>query len=163
MCTTGTWTRSSGISPRPSRAGSGSNGCCSTWRACPPTSWSPNWPSTSCCTASCPSPGGYPDRLRQAAHQRWLADARHTLGYARSAYAGRGRLTETAGAIALAFAQGAHATLAARGEWITNEKSLLDRAGFRRADEVLGALTADAGSLVAAVDAASDLIGEAAG
>jgi len=53
-----------------------------------------------------PSPGGYPDRLRQAAHERWLADARHTLGYARSAYAGRGRLTETAGAIALAFAQG---------------------------------------------------------
>jgi predicted nucleotidyltransferase len=110
-----------------------------------------------------PSPGGYPDRLRQAAHERWMADARRTLGYARSAYAGRGRLTETAGAIALAFAQGAHATLAARGEWITNEKALLDRAGFRRADEVLGALTADAGSLVAAVDAASDLIGEAAG
>ena len=110
-----------------------------------------------------PSPGGYPDRLRQAAHERWMADARRTLGYARSAYAGRGRLTETAGAIALAFAQGAHATLAARGEWITNEKALLDRAGFRRADEVLGALTADAGSLVAAIDAASDLIGEAAG
>ena len=87
-----------------------------------------------------PSPGGYPDRLRQTAHERWLADARHTLGYARSAYAGRSRLTETAGAIALAFAQGAHATLAARGEWITNEKALLDRAGFRRADQVLGAL-----------------------
>jgi predicted nucleotidyltransferase len=110
-----------------------------------------------------PSPGGYPDRLRQAAHERWLADARHTLGYARGAYAGRGRLTETAGAIALAFAQGAHATLAARGEWITNEKALLDRDGFRRADEVLGGLTADPPSLVAAVDAASDLIGEAAG
>ena len=110
-----------------------------------------------------PSPGGYPDRLRQTAHERWLADARRTLGYARGAYAGRGRLTETAGAIALAFAQGAHATLAARGEWITNEKTLLDRAGFRRADEVLGGLTADPPSLVAAVDAASDLIGEAAG
>lgn len=79
-----------------------------------------------------PSPGSYPDRLRQAAHERWLADARHTLGYA-------------------------------RGEWITNEKALLDRAGFRRADEVLGGLTADPLSLVAAVDAASDLIGETAG
>jgi hypothetical protein len=66
-------------------------------------------------------------------------------------------------AVALAFAQGAHATLAARGEWITNEKALLDRAGFRRADEVLGGLTADPPSLVAAVDAASDLIGETAG
>jgi predicted nucleotidyltransferase len=30
-----------------------------------------------------PSPGGYPDRLRQAAHERWRADARHTLGSAR--------------------------------------------------------------------------------
>jgi hypothetical protein len=78
-----------------------------------------------------PSPGGYPDRLRQAAHQRWLADARHTLGYAR--------------------------------EWITKEKALLDRAAFRRADEVLTGLTADPPSLMAAVDAASDLIGEAAG
>ena len=53
-----------------------------------------------------PAPGGYPDRLRQTAHRRWLSDARHTLGYARNAYAGRGRVTETAGAIALAFAQG---------------------------------------------------------
>ena len=113
-----------------------------------------------------PSPGGYPDRLRETAHRRWLADAQHTLGYARDAYAGRGRLAETAGAIALAFAQGAHAALAARGEWITNEKALLDRAGFRRpgfrgADEVLAGLTAEPRSLVAAVDAASDLIGEA--
>jgi predicted nucleotidyltransferase len=110
-----------------------------------------------------PWPGGYPERLRETAHQRWLSDARRTLGYARSAYAGRGRVTETAGAIALAFAQGAHATLAARGEWITNEKELLERAGFRRADEVLDGLTADPPSLVAAVDAASDFIGEAAG
>jgi predicted nucleotidyltransferase len=110
-----------------------------------------------------PSPGGYPDRLRETAHRSWLADAQHTLGYARDAYAGRGHLAETAGAIALAFAQGAHAALAARGEWITNEKTLLDRAGFRHADEVLAGLTAEPRSLVAAVDAASDLIGEAAG
>jgi predicted nucleotidyltransferase len=108
-----------------------------------------------------PSPGRYPDRLRETAHRRWLADAQHTLGYARNAYASRGRLAETAGAIALAFAQGAHAALAARGEWITNEKALLERAGFRGADGVLAGLTAEPRSLVAAVDAASDLIGEA--
>ena len=110
-----------------------------------------------------PSPGGYPDRLRTAAHRAWLADARHTLGYARAAYASRGHLAETAGAIAVALAQGAHAALAARGEWITNEKTLLDRAGLRHGDDVLAGLTAEPGSLVAAVDAASDLIGEAAG
>jgi hypothetical protein len=107
---------------------------------------------------SLPSPGGYPDKLREAAHRRWLADARHTLGYARDAHARRGHLADTAGAIALAAAQGAHAALAARGEWITNEKTLLDRAGLRQADEVLAGLTAEPRSLVAAVDAASALI-----
>lgn len=110
-----------------------------------------------------PAPDGYPERLRVTAHRRWQDDSRHTLGYARQAYASRGRLTETAGAIAVAVAQGAHAALAARGEWITNEKALLERAGLRAADEVLAGLTAEPGSLVAAVDAASDLIGEAAG
>ena len=110
-----------------------------------------------------PSPGGYPDRLRETAHQRWLGDAQATLGYARDAYAARGRLAETAGAIALAFAQGAHAALAARGEWVTNEKALLDRAGFRGADEVLADLTAEPRSLIAAVDAARGLIDATAG
>jgi predicted nucleotidyltransferase len=115
-----------------------------------------------------PPVGEYPERLREAAHRTWLADARRTLGYARDAYAGRGRVAETAGALALAFAQASHAALAARGEWITNEKALLDRAGFRRpgfrrADQVLAGLTAEPQSLVAAVDAASDLIDETAG
>ena len=63
----------------------------------------------------------------------------------------------------MALAQGAHAALAARGEWITNEKTLLDRAGLRRGDDLLAGLTAEPDSLVAAVDAASDLIGETAG
>lgn len=110
-----------------------------------------------------PALGGYPDKLRESAHRRWLADAQHTLGYARDAHASRGHLADTAGAIALALAQGAHAALAARGEWITNEKALLDRAGFRQGDDLLAGLTADPGSLLAAVDAAGDLIGEIAG
>lgn len=33
----------------------------------------------------------------------------------------------------------AHAILAARGEWITNEKQLLTRAGLREMDDLLGA------------------------
>lgn len=110
-----------------------------------------------------PSPGGYPDKLRESASRRWLADARHTLGYARDAHAARGHLADTAGAIALALAQAAHGLLAARGEWITNEKALLDRAGLRHADQVLAGLAAEPRSLVAAVDAASDLIGEITG
>jgi hypothetical protein len=110
-----------------------------------------------------PAPGGYPQRLRVAAHQRWLADARNTLDYARAAHAPRGHLTDTAGAIALAIAQAAHAVLAARGEWITNEKTLVDRAGLRRGDAILAGLTADPAALADAVDAARALIDEAAG
>jgi len=35
--------------------------------------------------------------------------------------------------------QTAHAVLAGRGEWVTNEKRLLDRAGLRGMDEVITA------------------------
>jgi hypothetical protein len=110
-----------------------------------------------------PAPDDYPERLRVAAHRRWLADARNTLDYARAAHAPRGHLTDTAGAIALAIAQGAHAVLAARGEWVTNEKTLVDRAGLRRGDAILAGLTAEPGALADAVDAARGLIDEVAG
>jgi hypothetical protein len=98
-----------------------------------------------------PSPGGYPDKLRESAHNRWLADARHTLDYARGAHAARGHLTDTAGAIGLAFVQAAHGVLAGRGEWVTNEKTLTDKAGLRSADDVLAGLTAEPDVLVRAV------------
>lgn len=110
-----------------------------------------------------PSPGDYPDALRRAARDRWLADARNTLGYARSAHAPHGHLADTAGAIALALVQAAHAVLAARGEWVTNEKTLVDRAGLRHGDAILAGLTAEPGALTDAVDAASGLIEETAG
>ena len=105
-----------------------------------------------------PPAGSYPDRLREAAHRAWLADALRTLGYARAAYAARGNLAQTAGAIALAFTQAAHAALAARGEWVTNEKALLDRAGLRAADDVLAGLRGEPDVLIRAVDDAVDLI-----
>jgi predicted nucleotidyltransferase len=110
-----------------------------------------------------PAPGGYPQRLREAAHRRWLSDARNTLNYARAAHAPRGHLADTAGAIALAVVQAAHAVLAARGEWVTNEKTLIDRAGLRRGDAILAGLTADPDALADAVDAARGLVDEAAG
>jgi predicted nucleotidyltransferase len=105
-----------------------------------------------------PSPGGYPDKLRESAHRGWLADARRTLDYARGAHAARGHLADTAGAIGLAFAQAAHGILAGRGEWVTNEKTLTDRAGLRSADDVLEGLTADPGVLLRAVTRADSRI-----
>ncbi|MFJ5777191.1 nucleotidyltransferase domain-containing protein [Streptomyces sp. NPDC093094] len=90
-----------------------------------------------------PRPAAYPDKLRTAAAERWHDTARATLAYARTGHAPAGRVTEVAGAVALAAAQAAHGVLAARGEWVTNEKRLLERAGLREVDAVVASLPAD--------------------
>jgi predicted nucleotidyltransferase len=100
----------------------------------------------------------YPEALRRRAPERWWGDARNTLGYARGAHAARGRLADCAGAIATAACQTAHAVLAARGQWVTNEKTLLDRAGLRDIDRVLGGLAPRPDVLTAAVDEATALL-----
>lgn len=107
------------------------------------------------------SPPAYPDALRVSASRRWWQDARATLEYGRSAYAERGRVTETAGTIAVAACQAAHSVLAAGAQWVTNEKTLLDRAGLRGVDELLAGL--DPAALTGAVDLALDLLGAAVG
>ncbi|EST22833.1 nucleotidyltransferase domain-containing protein [Streptomyces roseochromogenus] len=106
-----------------------------------------------------PRPAGYPAKLRVTAAERWYGTARATLGYAKANHAPHGRLTETAGAIATAAAQAAHAVLAARGEWVTNEKRLLERAGLRGIDAVVGGLRAEPDALVRAVTDAERIVG----
>ncbi|HXW43977.1 MAG TPA: nucleotidyltransferase domain-containing protein [Streptosporangiaceae bacterium] len=102
---------------------------------------------------------GYPPALRRSAAARWRGDALATLDYARRAHAGRGHLAETAGAIATAACQSAHAVLAARGEWVINEKTLVDRAGLRGVDDILAGLTAGNERLLSAIDRACTLFG----
>jgi predicted nucleotidyltransferase len=79
----------------------------------------------------------FPGKLKDSARGRWWSEAELTLGYARTAYAEHGLLTETLGAIATATCMAAHALLAGRGEWVTNEKHLVDRAGLRGIDAIL--------------------------
>jgi nucleotidyltransferase-like protein len=81
----------------------------------------------------------YPAALRQRAADVWWGRADATLGYARSYHAPQRRLAQCAGLVAQAACQAAHAVLAARGEWITNEKTLLTRAGLRQVDELIAA------------------------
>lgn len=88
-----------------------------------------------------PRPDGYPVKLRRTASDRWYGTARATLSYARANHAPAARLTETAGAIATAAAQAAHGVLAGRGEWVTNEKRLLERAGLRSVDGMVASLS----------------------
>jgi predicted nucleotidyltransferase len=102
----------------------------------------------------------YPAALRRAAPPRWRGEAAATLGYARTGHAPRGHLADTAGAIATAACQTAHAVLAGRGEWVTNEKTLVDRAGLRGVDSALTGLTAGPAALQSAVDQAEALLAE---
>ncbi|MER6569513.1 nucleotidyltransferase domain-containing protein [Streptomyces sp. NPDC001093] len=105
-----------------------------------------------------PRPAEYPARLRVTAADRWHGTARATLAYAKADHAPHGRLTETAGSIATAAVQAAHGVLAARGEWVTNEKRLLERAGLRGIDSVVGELRAAPEALVAAVTETEELV-----
>ena len=76
----------------------------------------------------------FPPALRERAAAAWWARADLTLDYAMNNHAPAGRLLDCAGAAARACLEAGNAILAARGEWITNEKRLLDRAGLRDLD-----------------------------
>ncbi|MDF2265535.1 nucleotidyltransferase domain-containing protein [Streptomyces coacervatus] len=90
-----------------------------------------------------PRPTAYPEKLRVSAADRWRGTACATLSYAKANHAPAGRLTEVAGAIATAAVQMGHAVLAARGEWVTNEKRMLERAGLRGVDLTVEQLGTD--------------------
>ncbi|MGW3102165.1 nucleotidyltransferase domain-containing protein [Streptomyces sp. NPDC001100] len=106
-----------------------------------------------------PRPDSYPEKLRRSAADRWHGTARATLAYARDNHAPKGRLTEVAGALAVAAAQAGHGVLAGRGEWVTNEKRLLERAGLRRFDDIVAGLRPDPEALTHAVSAAEAVLG----
>ncbi|MDH6552017.1 nucleotidyltransferase domain-containing protein [Streptomyces sp. SAI-041] len=104
-----------------------------------------------------PRPAAYPARLRASAATRWRDTAHLTLAYTEAHHAPAGRLTETAGALATAAVQMGHSVLAARGEWVTNEKRLLERAGLRDADRVVQSLATSPDSAVRAVEEMREL------
>lgn len=108
-----------------------------------------------------PRPVDYPAALRATAPERWYGTATATLAYARAGHAPKGAVAQVAGAIALAATQTAHAVLAGRGEWVTNEKGLIARAGLGAVDGLVGTLTADPRALADAVDAAEALLARA--
>ena len=99
----------------------------------------------------------YPRALREAAPPRWRAMAQLTLTYAKANHAPHGRLTEVAGALATAAMQTTHAVLAARGTWVTNEKTLLYQAGLRDVDRIVAGLTPGPDTLAAAISDAEAL------
>lgn len=99
----------------------------------------------------------YPRELREAAPPVWRGRAAMTLRYAEASYAPRGQVTEVAGALATAAMNTAHAVLAARGEWVTNEKRLLRQAGLRDLDLITAGLRPEPDALVRSIRAAETL------
>ena len=57
--------------------------------------------------------------------------------------------------------QTGHAVLAARGEWVTNEKRLLRRAGLDRLDTIMAGLRPEPEALARAIAEAEELFGAA--
>ncbi|MCZ9347254.1 nucleotidyltransferase domain-containing protein [Streptomyces sp. TRM76130] len=108
-----------------------------------------------------PRPAAYPEPLRRTAPGHWWGTAEATLAHAEAGHAPKGSVTQVAGAIALAATQTAHAVLAARGEWVTNEKGMVERAGLGGTDDLLAGLAADPGALTGAVAEARALLGSA--
>ena len=105
-------------------------------------------------------PDGYPEALRTAAPEHWYGMATATLAYAKAGHAPKGALTQVAGALALATTQTAHAVLAARGEWVTNEKGMVERAGLGGMNALLAGLTPEPRTLADAVTRAETLLRE---
>ncbi|MEE6179313.1 nucleotidyltransferase domain-containing protein [Mycobacterium sp. 050134] len=101
----------------------------------------------------------YPEALRTTAPPFWRHRAALTLNYAKNAYVQRGLLTEVAAALATAATNTAHAMLAERGEWVINEKRLLQTAGLRGIDAIVAGLTPDPETLARAVADTEALLG----
>ncbi|MFF3223763.1 nucleotidyltransferase domain-containing protein [Nocardia suismassiliense] len=100
----------------------------------------------------------YPAALREAAPPIWRNRATTTLQYAKSNYVSRAQSTEVAATLGIAAMQTAHAIVAARGEWVTNEKRLLQRAGLRSIDAIVAGLEPEPESLAQAIVEAEALL-----
>jgi predicted nucleotidyltransferase len=94
----------------------------------------------------------YPVALRERAPGVWWGQAEAEFDYARRYHAQAGRLTQCAGLVARGASCAAHAVLAARGQWVTNEKQLFTRAGLREVDEILATASPDPAVLRDIVD-----------
>ncbi|NUU06096.1 nucleotidyltransferase domain-containing protein [Leifsonia sp. C5G2] len=101
-------------------------------------------------TGELPRPA-FPPALQRSAPAVWSGNARMHVAYARS-HASAGRLAQCTATLTVAALQTAHAVLAARGEWVTNEKRLLDRARLRSIDGIVADAAPDPTALLATCD-----------
>ncbi|HZQ86353.1 MAG TPA: nucleotidyltransferase domain-containing protein [Acidimicrobiales bacterium] len=94
----------------------------------------------------------YPTALSVAARDRWHTDAVQHLDYTRRACAATGDVVATAGNLSRTVLCEGHSRMAARREWVLNEKGLAEKAGLGAVASALGALGTTVESLLRACD-----------
>jgi hypothetical protein len=110
---------------------------------------------------SAPAAIPYPARLTATASQRWRFSRSFSLDYAR-VLASRGDAVGATGQAAKAVMEEAHAVLCERGQWVCNEKRLIESAGLAPVQSLF-ARTPDPSGLVQWVDLVADRLGVPAG
>lgn len=81
-------------------------------------------------TGELPRVAGFPPALARSGAARWRQHAEFSLVHARMR-AERGDVVGTVAQAAKAVVETAHAVVCGRGEWVLNEKNLVERAGLR--------------------------------
>lgn len=99
----------------------------------------------------------FPPELRDAASAVWQGKAGAALMFAEG-YAGIGDVACCAGMLTDAVLCTAHARLAARQEWVLNEKRLITRAGLDAAQDLLSHPGSSSTDLTAAVSGIAELV-----
>ncbi|GAB3804985.1 nucleotidyltransferase domain-containing protein [Humibacter antri] len=112
-------------------------------------------------TGELPDVTSYPPKLREQAPDVWWAQAVAEFDYARRYHAATGRLTQCVGLLARGATCTAHAVLAARGIWVTNEKQLFARAELGAIDRIIATATSAPATLTQVVDEVHSACAEA--
>ena len=93
----------------------------------------------------------YPQPLRESASGIWRYRRSFSIGYARK-HALRNERVGAIGQMAKAVMEECHARLAERGQWICNEKRLVEEAGLSSMQSLLSGVMADSSDLRCWVD-----------
>jgi hypothetical protein len=99
----------------------------------------------------------FPPQLAAAAPARWRFCRSFSLEYAR-VLAARGNRVGAVGHAAKAVLEEAHAVVWERGQWMCNEKRLIDAAGLGSVQGLFARVTPEPTDLVGWIDAVADLL-----
>ena len=100
----------------------------------------------------------FPPKLASAGPQVWRFCRSFSLDYARS-HAARGNLAGVAGQAAAAVIEEAHAISCERGQWVYNEKRLIEAAGLSNLNDLFAEIPLDRKRLLAWVDLVAEQLG----